>query len=82
MIADDELMNQWPWIYFNCQLRNILSIIGAIVSSSRGVLYKHLDIAEYDGTSAVYKEIVRKQAQEMRRAVYAEFYSGYPHIIY
>lgn len=46
--------------------------LGAIVSSSRGVLYKHLDIEEYDNTKEMYQEIVRKQAQEMQKAVYRE----------
>ena len=40
--------------------------LGAIISSSRGVLYKHLDIAEYDNSRAMYMKIVRKQAQDMQ----------------
>ena len=46
--------------------------LGAIISSSRGVLYKHLDIAEYDNSRAMYMKIVRKQAQDMQGAVYQE----------
>ena len=46
--------------------------LGAIVSSSRGVLYKHLEVAEYDGTRAGYREIVKKQAVVMQQLVYRE----------
>lgn len=56
--------------------------LGAIVSSSRGVLYKHLDIAEYDNTRAIYMEIVKKQAQNMQQAVYRELSNHYPKMEY
>lgn len=56
--------------------------LGAIVSSSRGVLYKHLDIAEYDNTRTMYKKIVRKQAQYMRKAVYQELCDHYRNMEY
>lgn len=56
--------------------------LGAIVNSSRGVLYKHLDIAQYDGTRAMYREIVRDQACGMQQAVYNELRSHYPKMVY
>lgn len=56
--------------------------LGAIVSSSRGVLYKHLEIAEYNGTRTMYKEIVQKQAQNMQRAVYKELRVHYLNMVY
>lgn len=56
--------------------------LGAIVSSSRGVLYKHLDIAEYDNSRAMYMEIVKKQALDMQRAVYQELSNYYSNMTY
>lgn len=56
--------------------------LGAIVSSSRGVLYKHLDIAEYDNSRTMYMEIVKKQAQNMQQAVYRELSNHYPKMEY
>ena len=50
--------------------------LGAIVSSSRGVLYHHLDLAEFDGSREMYLQIVRNQAMEMRRAVYDALHSA------
>ncbi|MDE7177884.1 MAG: orotidine-5'-phosphate decarboxylase [Lachnospiraceae bacterium] len=52
--------------------------LGAIVSSSRNILYKHLEIAEYDGTPNMYVEIVRDQAKTMQKAVYQELSNHYP----
>ncbi|MDE7428496.1 MAG: orotidine-5'-phosphate decarboxylase [Lachnospiraceae bacterium] len=52
--------------------------LGAIVSSSRNVLYKHLETAEYDGTQTMYVEIVRNQAKTMQKAVYQELSNHYP----
>lgn len=46
--------------------------LGAVVSSSRGVIYQHLETPEYDGTKAGYLAIVRKQAAEMQQMVYEE----------
>lgn len=51
---------------------------GAIVSSSRNVLYKHLETAEYDGSKTMYLEMVRNQAKTMREAVYQELSNHYP----
>lgn len=56
--------------------------LGAIVNSSRGVLYKHLDIAEYDNTKAMYMEIVKKQAMDMQRTVYQELSNHYHNMAY
>lgn len=56
--------------------------LGAIVSSSRGVLYKHMEIAEYNGTRTMYKEIVQKQAQNMQRTVYKELRVHYHNMVY
>ena len=52
--------------------------LGAIVSSSRNVLYNHLETAEYDGTQTMYVEIVRNQAKTMQKAVYQELSNHYP----
>ena len=56
--------------------------LGAIVNSSRGVLYKHLDIAEYDNTKAMYMEIVKKQAMDMQQTVYHELSNHYHNMAY
>lgn len=52
--------------------------LGAIVSSSRNVLYKHLEIPKYDGTKTMYVEIVRNQAKTMQQVVYQELSNHYP----
>ena len=44
--------------------------LGAIINSSRGVLYQYLTSADYDGSRAMYMEIVRNQALLMKKAVY------------
>jgi orotidine-5'-phosphate decarboxylase len=44
--------------------------LGAMISSSRGILYQYRDIAEYDGSRKMYREIVRMQAEEMKQSVY------------
>ena len=41
-----------------------------IVSSSRGILYHHEQIKEYDGSKKMYLEIVRNHAQKMQQDVY------------
>ncbi len=56
--------------------------LGAVVSSSRDVLYKHLEMEEYDGTPAMYAEIVRNQAKAMQEAVYQELSNYYPNKVY
>ncbi len=52
--------------------------LGAIVSSSRNILYKHLETAEYDGSHTMYVEIVRNQAKTMQKTVYQELSKKYP----
>jgi len=49
--------------------------LGAIISSSRGILYHHLNIAGYDRSEAMYVQTVRRQAEDMRNTVYAELKS-------
>lgn len=56
--------------------------LGAIVSSSRGVLYKYLDVAEYDGTKTMYVDIIRNQAKNMQHSIYKELSKSYPNIEY
>lgn len=56
--------------------------LGAIVNSSRGVLYKYLEVTEYDNSRIMYMETVRKQAQEMQQAVYKELRNNYLNLEY
>lgn len=56
--------------------------LGAVISSSRGVLYKHGEGSGLDHTRASYQDIVRKQAQEMQRAVYQELKKACPEMCY
>ena len=56
--------------------------LGAVISSSRGVLYKHGEGSGLDHTRASYQDIVRKQAQEMKRAVYQELKKACPEMCY
>ncbi len=44
--------------------------LGAIVSSSRGILYYHLVMTEFDSSREMYLQIVRKQTQDMQKSVY------------
>ena len=46
--------------------------LGAIISSSRAILYHHLEIADYDNSREMYIQIVKKQALDMQKAVYHE----------
>ncbi len=55
---------------------------GAIISSSRNILYKHIETPEYDGTQTMYVQIVRNQAKDMQRTVYQELRDYYPNIKY
>lgn len=43
--------------------------LGAVVSSSRGILYHALDVLGFDHTPAMYREDVRQQALKMQQAV-------------
>lgn len=44
--------------------------LGALVSSSRGILYHYEKAAEYDGSREAYRAIVQAQTQKMQREVY------------
>lgn len=46
--------------------------LGAIVSSSRAILYQYQEVSNYNNTEVMYKEIVRGQAQKMQQAIYSE----------
>lgn len=56
--------------------------LGAIVSSSRGVLYHHLEVAEYDHSREMYTQLVKAQAQDMQKAVYEELRKNCRNISY
>ena len=56
--------------------------LGAVVSSSRGVLYHYLEEEEYDGSVRMYLESVRKQAERMRSEVYCELKRACPNMRY
>lgn len=43
--------------------------LGAVVSSSRSILYPHLHLEDFCGTKAVYLDLVRNQAIQMQREV-------------
>ena len=45
--------------------------LGAVVSSSRGVLYHHLQAADFDHSRTMYLEIVKGQAKQMQQSVYS-----------
>lgn len=46
--------------------------LGAVVSSSRGVIYKYLEMPEYGGMKEEYLSIVREETLTMQQVVYAE----------
>ncbi len=56
--------------------------LGAIVNSSRGILYHHLQTEEYDGSREQYLEIVRTRAIKMQKEIYAELKCTYPSMTY
>ncbi|MBE6754722.1 MAG: orotidine-5'-phosphate decarboxylase [Ruminococcaceae bacterium] len=56
--------------------------LGAIVSSSRGILYHHLNVSDYDHSRAMYMHIVRAQTESMRDAVYCELRRAYRNMAY
>ena len=51
--------------------------LGAVVSSSRGILYKHLELPEFDNRKGSYLDIVRKQATKMQQEVYNELKNNF-----
>jgi orotidine-5'-phosphate decarboxylase len=56
--------------------------LGAIVNSSRGILYSYLDKYDMDCTKAEYRECVAGAASAMRQSVYAALKGRYPEMIY
>lgn len=56
--------------------------LGAIVSSSRGIIYAHEKTEEFDGSRKMYMDIVRVQAETMKKDVYAALKYTYPNMIY
>ena len=56
--------------------------LGAVISSSRAVLYKHLEIAGFDHSREMYKQIVRQQATDMQQTIYRKLKETYKTIVY
>lgn len=56
--------------------------LGAIVNSSRGILYHHLQAEEYDGSREMYLAIVKQQAGKMQQEVYAALKNAYSDMQY
>ena len=56
--------------------------LGAVISSSRGILYHHLAVEDFDPTREAYRAIVRQQAQEMQQAVYRALKGACPKMVY
>ncbi len=56
--------------------------LGALISSSRGILYKYKDDTEYDESRAMYQESVRTQAEEMRQSVYDALKANFKKMCY
>lgn len=56
--------------------------LGALVSSSRGIIYAHAGRPDYDGTREMYLQLVREQAIKMRDDVYQHLKKAYPDMIY
>lgn len=56
--------------------------LGALISSSRGVIYKHLELEDYDGTREMYLDIVRAQAVEMQQTIYNKLKKACSNIAY
>lgn len=56
--------------------------LGAIVNSSRGILYHHSNVPEFDGSREQYCTIVKLQAEAMQQAIYSELKQNYPEMVY
>lgn len=56
--------------------------LGAVVNSSRGILYHHLSAEHFDGSREQYLEIVKKQAAKMQKAIYGELKEAFPNMTY
>ncbi len=56
--------------------------LGAVINSSRAVLYHYLQVPEYDDSRSMYINLVRHQASKMKINVYNELKSTYPNMLY
>lgn len=56
--------------------------LGAVVSSSRGILYPHLSTPEFGGSQTAYLDLVRAQALKMKRDVYSSIQTACPELSY
>jgi orotidine-5'-phosphate decarboxylase len=56
--------------------------LGAIVNSSRGILYAYLDKYNMDCTKDEYRQCVAEAALTMRQSIYMTLQSRYPEMIY
>lgn len=56
--------------------------LGALISSSRGIIYKHLEREDFNGAREMYLDIVREQALEMQKMVYQALKSKYKSMVY
>ena len=56
--------------------------LGALVNSSRGILYHHGNVPGFDGSREQYCAIVKAQAEAMQQAIYSELKKNYPEMMY
>lgn len=56
--------------------------LGAVISSSRGILYHHSLMKDFDHTRKSYQDIVRNQTQIMQQAVYQALKRVYHEMAY
>lgn len=56
--------------------------LGAVISSSRAVLYKHLETEGFEHSREMCTQIVRQQARAMQKTVYQELKKAYPGMVY
>lgn len=56
--------------------------LGAIISSSRGILYHYPDVKEYDHSREMYLQIVRIQTQDMQKSVYEALHNACGEMLY
>jgi len=56
--------------------------LGALVNSSRGILYHHVNVPGFEGSREQYCAIVKAQAEAMQKAIYSELKKHYPEMVY
>ena len=56
--------------------------LGAVVNSSRGILYKYTNIQEFNNSRTMYLDIVREQAVLMQQQIYGELKNKYAEMVY